>query len=111
MAVLKFNPPQLSSRWQAPPAQGDPSAREKEIAAPQDPRSRSSGRLCDRPLRPRAPAPLVGVLKTPSKSGSMPDVDICVGNAGDDQDYRERVHRHIVSGMVADLIGDRERCA
>jgi hypothetical protein len=40
---------------------------------------------------------------------SISDNDIDVTNAGGDQDYRQKVHWHIVSGMVADLIGDCER--
>jgi hypothetical protein len=40
---------------------------------------------------------------------SMPDNDIDVPNAGGDQDYRQKVHWHIASGMIADLVGDCER--
>lgn len=39
----------------------------------------------------------------------MPDNDIDVTNAGGDQDYRQDIQGHIVSGMIADLIGDCER--
>jgi hypothetical protein len=38
----------------------------------------------------------------------MPDNDINVTNPGSDQDHGQSVHRHIASGMVADLVGDCE---
>jgi hypothetical protein len=39
----------------------------------------------------------------------MFDNNIDVTNSGGDQDYRQNVHWRIVSGMVADLVGDCER--
>jgi hypothetical protein len=39
----------------------------------------------------------------------MLDNNIEVANSGGDQDYGQNVHWRIVSGMVADLIGDCER--
>jgi hypothetical protein len=39
----------------------------------------------------------------------MPDNDINVTNASGDQDHSQSVHRHIASGMVADLVSDCER--
>ena len=39
----------------------------------------------------------------------MSDNDINVTNAGGDQDHGQSVHRHIASGMVADLVSDCER--
>jgi hypothetical protein len=43
------------------------------------------------------------------ESRSMPDNNKDVTNAGGDQDYGQNVHWHVVSGMVADLVGDCER--
>ena len=39
----------------------------------------------------------------------MFDNNIDVTNSGGDQDYGQNVHWRIVSGMVADLVGDCER--
>jgi hypothetical protein len=39
----------------------------------------------------------------------MPDSDKDITNPSGDQDCRQDVHRNIVSGVVANLIGDRER--
>jgi hypothetical protein len=39
----------------------------------------------------------------------MFDNNIDVTNSGGDQDYGQNVHWHIISGMVADLVGDCKR--
>jgi hypothetical protein len=43
------------------------------------------------------------------ESRSMSDNNIDVTNSSGDQDYGQNVHWRIVSGMVADLVGDCER--
>jgi hypothetical protein len=43
------------------------------------------------------------------ESRSIFDNNIDVTNSGGDQDYGQNVHWRIVSGMVADLVGDCER--
>ena len=57
-----------------------------------------------KPIEPRPPETQLQI-----RNRSMPDNDINVTNASGDQDHSQSVHRHIASGMVADLVGDCER--
>jgi hypothetical protein len=44
----------------------------------------------------------------PGSSGTMSDNNEGIADSSDNQDHRQDIHWRVVSGMVADLISDRE---